>query len=376
MPTNRDLREGDAVRSTRVGVIQLQLHLPLLIALLCTGCAVFASKAELRLVERMQRETDPVIRADSLVEYNQQFGGEGRLQPRVVAIRDEVDDAYWDYLSGQGLEEQHVEDYLGRFPSGSHAGEATRRRDQLRYFAEADAARREAQRQAEEDERRRVEEENERQRALVRAGLERWLRTALSLPRWGTTVDALAALDEGFAEQWSGEPAAVCVASTCRKTFDAFYFFAVEGSTRLDRSISLVLQVDTRDGRVFQITGYYTGRGFVDWLEMGSEQPIPEETLEDREMARDAMMAMVQGAVDTLIPGAAEEESEEEGLLLQFRREQLLVRLIEFPSSSPAGRVDGFQVTFTGDLAAPVAPTPEGEAAPPAPATEAEEETE
>lgn len=352
------------MRSTRVGV----RHLPLLTAVLCAGCAIFASKAELRLVEQMQRETDPMIRADALVEYEQRFGDDGRLQPRVDTIREDVDDAYFDYLSGQGLEEQHVEDYLSRFPSGSHAEEATRRRDQLRYFAAAEEARLEVLRLAERIERRRVEEENERQRAVVRSGLERWLRTALSLPRWGTTVDALAALDEGFREQWSGEPVPVCVANTCRKTLEAFYFFAQEGATRLDRSISLVLQVDTREGRVFQISGYYTGRGFVDWLEMGSEQPIPEETEEDREMARDAMMAMVQGAVDTLITGATEEESEEVGLLLQFRREQILVRLIEFPASSPAGRVDGFQITFTGDLSVPIAPTPERETAEDAPA--------
>jgi hypothetical protein len=330
----------------------------LVLALLGCGCAIFASKAELRLVERMQRETDPVARADALQDYDSRFAGGGRLLPRVTGLRDQIDDGYWDYVSGQGLEQVHVDGYLARFPEGNHAGEARRRVDQLRYFAEAAAARAEAQRQAEEAERQRVEEENERQRARVRTGLERWLRTALALPRWGTTIDALAALDEAFREQWAGEPAPVCVADTCRKTIDAFYFFSQTGGTRLDRRLSLVLEVDMREGRVYQLTGYYTGRGFVDWLEMGSAQPVLEEDGESREMARDAMVAMVQGATDAVIPGTSVEETTEEGVLLRFRRPPLVVSVREFPQSFTAGRVDGFEVSYEGEIGSDPAPAP------------------
>ena len=73
-----------------------------------------------------------------------------------------------------------------------------------------------------------------------------------------------------------------------------------------------MLQIDTKNGRVQRFRGYYTGRGFVDWLEMGSDMPLLNETEEDREMARDAMMAMVQGAVMTVMPTATEEETEDE----------------------------------------------------------------
>lgn len=338
------------MRSTRVGVALVLAVLGL------QGCGIFASKAELRLVDRMQRTTDPVERADALQEYDSRFAERGGFADRVATLRQEIDDGYWDYLSGQGLEQEHVDAYLARFPEGSHAGEAHRRVGQLRYFAEAAAARAEAQRQAEEAERQRVEQENERQRARVREGLERWLRTALTLPRWGTTIEALAALDEQFREQWSGEPAPVCVADTCRKTIDAFYFFSQTGGTRLDRRLSLVLQVDLRGGRIYQLTGYYTGRGFVDWLEMGSQQPITDAAGESREQARDAMVAMAQGAADALMHGYSVVESTDESVLLQLRRGDVLLTLREFPADFEAGRVDGFQVTFTGDLAAAAEP--------------------
>jgi hypothetical protein len=307
----------------------------------------------------MRTETDPITKADAYAEWSERHGESGRLGERVAKLLPAVDDAYWQYANDQGLEQEHVASYLERFPDGVHAADATRRIDQLRYFAQKAAERAEAQRLAEEDERRRAEEENERQRALVRGGLERWLRTALDLPRWGTTVEALAALDEGFREQWSGDPEPVCVQSTCRRTVRASYFFAQAGGTRIDRSLSLVLQVDTRDGRVYQLTAYYTGRGFVDWLEMGSDAPIVNESSEDREMARDAMMAMVQGAVSMRLPTASEVETEERGVLLRFASGDITVTLREFPPDFAAGRVDGVQVTFAGSLVGPAEPQPD-----------------
>lgn len=347
------MRWRRALRSARLGI-------NLVIALICGGCAIFASKAELRLVQQMQTESDPITRTEALGRYDTEFGPSGRLGDRVEKLRREIDDDYWAYNQDLGLKQEHVDNYLARFPEGEHKAEAVRRADQLRFFAEADEARRQAKLRAEEEERQRVEEENERQRARVRGGLERWLRTALQVPRWGTTVEALAALDDSFREQWTGDPAPVCVGDTCRRTLEAFYFFAQTGGTRLDRSISLVLQVDVREGRVYRLRGYYTGRGFVDWLEMGSESPIVEATEEERDMARDAMMAMFQGAVSTLLTGASEvEEPEEEGVLLEFRRGDIVATLREFPPTFAAGRVDGFEVTFEGDLTAQPAPTPE-----------------
>lgn len=338
------------MRSARVGVALL------LMAAATAGCAVFASKAEYRLVEQMRSETDPVLRAEALSRWESEHAGDGRMGDRVAKLSDAIDDDYWTYLDNQGLEKRHAEAYLERFPEGGHAEAAQRRLDQLRYFAERDAARREAKRRAEEEERRRVEEENERQRARVRNGLERWLRSALEVPRWGTTLPALLALDESLREQWTGEPAPVCVDDTCRRTIEANYFFARTGGTRIDRSLSLVFQIDMREGRVFQLTAYYTGRGFVDWLEMGSDQPIIDATEEDHEMARDAMIALVQGIVVTQLPTASEVEPEQEGTLLKFQSEQLEVTLREFPPTFTAGRVDGVQVTFTGDLAAAAEP--------------------
>ncbi len=323
-----------------------------LAAALAAGCAVFASKAELRLVERLRAETDPLARVALLEEYDASWGATGRMGERVAPVRGEVEDGLWQHAVDGGLEEPAVRAYLDHYPEGRHAAEATRRLDQLRFFAEADAARVQAKRQAEEDERRRVEELNEAERAKVRTGLERWLRAALSIPRWGTTTEALAALSPEFRELWEGEPAATCVEETCRRTLTASYFFAREGSTRIDRSISLVLQVDTRGGRVHQLTGYYTRRGFVDWLEMSGGEVIDDETEADREAARDAMSAMFQGAVSALVPTASEVETEEEGVLARFRGRDMEITLREFPPTFSAGRVDGVQVTFTGELAA------------------------
>jgi hypothetical protein len=319
----------------------------------CAGvaaCTVFASKAELRLVDRLRAEEDPLARARLLADYDTRFGETGRLASRVDPDRQEIEDGLWQLAVDRGLEEREVRLFLELYPRGRHSQEATRRLDQLRYFAEADAARLEAKRQAEEAERQRVEQENERERIKVRTGLERFLRTALSLPRWGTTIEALSALDAGFREQWEGEPAPVCVEGICRRTLTAHYFFARTGSTRVDRAVSLVLEVDTREGRVHRLVGYYTGRGFVDWLEMSSEQTILEENGPDREAARDAMIAMTGAAVAAALPTAAEVETDEAGVLVRFRSADLEITLREFPPTYAAGRVDGFEVTYTGTL--------------------------
>jgi len=352
------------VRRTGVGVGRVRARVQraapaalVLVVALATACAVFASKAELRMVEQLRAETDPLERVRMLSEYDARFAASGRMGERIDPFRGDIEEEFWQYAVRTGLDEAAVRAYLDHYPEGRRAPEAQRRLDQLRYFAEADAARLAAKRQAEEDERVRVEEQNERERAKVRGGLERWLRTALKIQRWGTTVDALSAMDETFREQWQGDPAPLCVGNTCRKTLAASYFFAREGSTRVDRSISLVLQVDTREGRVYRLTGYYTGRGFVDWLEMSGTELIEDESEEDRQAAQDAMLAMTQGAVDSILHGVSEIETEDEGVLVMFRRGDLDVTLREFPPTYAAGRVDGFQVEFTGELAAAAAPT-------------------
>lgn len=330
----------------------------MLVAQLC-ACAIFASKRELQMVTRLRDETDPLVRAELLRDYETSFGESGRLGDRVDPLRDEIDEAYWQYAVNTGLDQNEVQSYLDYFPQGNHAAEAQRRLDQLRYFAERDAQLREEQLQREEAERQRIEEERQRQVALVRNGLERWLVAALTVPRWGTTIEALGALHPPFRELWSGDPAPECVGGTCRRTLSATAYFVREGATRIDRTLTLVLQVDTREGRVYQIMGYYTGRGFVDWLEVTSEQLIAEENLEDREMARDAMLALFQAAVDANLTGAAEVETDEEGVLARFRHDDLVATLREFPPTFTAGRVDGFRVTFEGDITPPAPPEPE-----------------
>lgn len=339
------------MRSTRLGVA-------VLLTLLC-GCAIFASKAELQLVNRLRDESDPLVRAEILHEYDTRYGATGRLGDRVEPVRADIDEGYWEYATNTGLQQNEVDAYLEAFPEGSHAAEARRRLDQLRYFAERDAQLADEQRQREEAERQRIDEARQRQAARVREGLEQFLIAALTLPRWGTTISALGAIHPRFHEIWSGDPAPECVGDTCRRTLTANYFFTQTGATRVDRSISLMLQVDTRGGRVYQLTAYYSGRGFVDWLELSSDQLINEESLDDRETARDAMMAMFQAAVDSNLTGAAEVETDDEGVLARYRRGDLVVSLQEFPPTFTAGRVDGIRVTFSGELPTIDLPTPD-----------------
>jgi hypothetical protein len=341
------------MRSSRLGVALLLVVAQLL------GCAIFASKAELELVNRLRDESDPLVRTEALRDYDTRYGEGGRLGDRVAPLRADIDEGYWQHVVNTDQQETEVQAYLQSFPEGAHATEAQRRLDQLRYFAARDAELREQQAQAEEAERQRIDEERERQVALVRSGFERLLVAALTMPRWGTTIEALAALHPPFRELWQGEPRPECTADTCRRTLTANYFFAQTGATRVDRNISLVVQVDTRGGRVYQITGYYTGRGFIDWLEITSEQVIPEASDEEREMARDAILGVFQGTIDSNLTGASEVETDEEGVLARFRHEDLIVTLQEFPPTFAAGRVDGFRVTFEGDITPPPAPTPD-----------------
>lgn len=340
------------MRSTRLGVALL------LVVQLC-GCAIFASKQELQLVNRLRDESDPLIRAEVLGEYDTRYREAGRLGDRVTPMRNEIDEGYWEYVVNTGLQENEVSSYLASFPEGAHAAEAQRRVDQLRYFAERDAQLRQEQLDREEVERQRLDEERQRQVEWVRGALDRWLNVALTVPRWGTTVPALGALHPQFNELWTGDPAPECVGDTCRRTVVGNYYFARAGATRVDRNITIVLEVDTRGGRVYQLTAYYSGRGFVDWLELSSEELIEEETLEQRETARDAMLAMFQAAVDSHCTGASEVEVDDESVLARVRHDNLLVSLQEFPPSFTAGRVDGIRVTFEGDLPTIETPTPD-----------------
>ena len=339
------------MRSTRLGVT-------LLVAQLC-ACAIFASKAELQLVNRLRAESDPLIRAEILHEYDTRYGETGSLSDRVTPLRAEVDEGYWQYAVNTELQQNEVQAYLEAFPEGDHAAEARRRLDQLRFFAERDAQLAREQAQREEQVLQRLEEERARQAELVRGGLERFLVAALTMPRWGTTISALGALHPAFNEVWSGDPAPECIGDTCRRTLVARYYFTQTGATRVDRSISLVLEVDTRAGRVYQLTAYYAGRGFVDWLELSSNQIVEAESLEVRETARDALMAMFQAAIDSHLTGASEVETDDEGVLARFRRDDVVVSLQEFPPTFSAGRVDGIRVTFEGELPTIELPTPD-----------------
>jgi hypothetical protein len=318
---------------------------------------VVASKAELRLVQTMRHDQDPFNRAEALLTHDSQFGPRGRFQKQVTSLRRDIDEAFWRLAQSRGLDEGSVQSYLRYFAQGLHGDEARRRLDQLRFFAQRDQERQAAlaaeQRRAEEAERRRIEEENERLRDVVRGGLEQWLRTALTLPQWDVSMEYLYRQHSQLREQWGREPLPTCVQQVCRQTVEAAYFFSRPGRTRLDRHLSLVRQVGFRDGRVVQLTGYYTGRGFVDWLEMGSAEPIVEDNADTRELARDAILAVVQGTLATLRAAAIEEEPQEPGELLRLRDGDLVISVKEFPMSYAAGRVDGFEVTYF-----PLSPSP------------------
>jgi hypothetical protein len=274
-----------------------------LTGLLFGGCAVIASKDEYSAYRSFRYETNADRRTALGAEYMQRYP-EGRFRSNVQAEVGRQEEDFWEDRRStlQGLQA-----YLQAFPNGSHAGEARARVEV--YEAERRRAI-EAQQAAEQAERERLAAErraaNERQRLFARNTILFWLRQFGSLDGWGEPIATVAQRNPDFNTAFGGEPAPICRAGRCRKSFRTDFFVPQPGRSAIARTLSLSLDLLMRERRIMQAQLVMHRRGLSVWYECETQGFCDPSDAEARQRSVRWAMDQLKGIVATAFPEARE----------------------------------------------------------------------
>ncbi len=273
-------------------------------ALCVSSCTqLLAPRADFGAYRRFLAETDPDRRTTAGAEYLE-HNTAGRFRAEIEREIGNREEEYWEQRRStlDGLRA-----YLTTYPHGNHVQEARGRI--AVYEGERQRVTREQQ-TTEQQERERLAAErranSERQRLFARNTFLFWLRTLGGLDGWGEAIPTVAQRNPDFNTAFGGEPAPVCRAGRCRKTFHVDYTVPIPGRTALARAMDMQLHLIMRERRIVQGALVMQRRGLSNWYECETQGACDPADPEQRQRSVHWAMDQLRGIVATAFPDARE----------------------------------------------------------------------
>lgn len=267
-----------------------------LCALVATGCAVFAPKAEYCMYREIA-ETQSVYRLVKLYSYYTAEYPDGVYSDEIEKMRPEIER---EIFMNAGEDQYKLMTYVELFPDGIYTVLAQQKIAQIQYMEQMQAAQQAEMLAAQEAAKKAAEEERLRLLALYQNAITDWLAIALTKP-YGLAVGQISASSPRFAEIWGSEPAPTCSQGVCTKHYTAETWYQVQGSTRTDRQYEMVLKLVFQEGKLLGFSLTFPGRGVLPLLEMqdGIAYEMDQENM-------DRAAALVYGLIAPSMPEGSE----------------------------------------------------------------------
>jgi hypothetical protein len=242
------------------------------------GCTMFAGKADYADYRTVRLAPDEPARLVAMQHYVQHHP-DGHWHDEVQAARTQHDLATFE--AGKATR-AGLEGYLAAFPDGIFAAQARSRLSALELIE---------QRKREEIARGETlaAERKARQEELRRTWVTRfvgfWAKTLASLSAWGAPIPDVARDNPSFSRAFGAEPRPRCTADECVKYYSGSYAIPVPGGTRVERTISLVLRLRMRDGKLERAELLLPDRGFSRFSEVENRSMVVDSDEESRKAA-------------------------------------------------------------------------------------------
>jgi hypothetical protein len=264
---------------------------------LLAGCAVFASKTEYASYREVRMAEDQRDKLVAMQQYMSEHP-EGTWSEEIQAERVAMEPEIWESSRSS---KEGLEFYLAAFPDGPHAAEARPRLAALRTVS---GRRDEERERAQEVERERREALLERRRTWLSRATQFWTRTMIGISNWGSPIAQVARRNRDFSQAFGAAPPPHCSRSECIKFYSAAYAIPVPGSTRIERSVELLLRLRMTEGRVVRAELLLPNKGFSRWYEQENRTVVVDEDPTQRNEAIEWALNKIIPAIREVAPNA------------------------------------------------------------------------
>jgi len=266
-----------------------QLCCALISSWLCGGCVLLADKADYADYREIRLSTQPTDRAIAMRTYVERHP-RGRWRDEVEAERKREELQVFE--SGKDTR-AGLEHYLRAFPDGTFVGQA---RSRLKAVALIEQQRqREAEQAAQVTQLRKARAE-ELRRTWMGRFLAYWVKTLAELQGFGEPIADVARQNPQFSRAFGALPRPRCTQDECVKYYTSAYAVPVPGGNRLERTLSLLLRLRLRAGKLERAELLLPDRGFSRWYELENRREVPAKS-------RDARVTAMNWAIERALPG-------------------------------------------------------------------------
>lgn len=269
-------------------MINLRSLLVLVITLAGSGCVLFANKADYAGYRAVRLAPDAQARALAMQDYIDKHPT-GHWADEVQAARKGEDtrtfEAGKDSRAG-------LEHYLQAYPDGQFVAQA---RSRLQAIGLIEQQRKAASEQAQQLSAARKARADELRRTWLGRFMGYWLRTLATLHGWGEPIPEVAKQNPQFSRAFGALPRPRCTQDECVKYYTSSYAVPVPGGNRLERTLSLLLRLRMKAGKLDRAELLLPDRGFSRWYEVENRKPVSEGDRESR-------IAAVAWALERALP--------------------------------------------------------------------------
>jgi hypothetical protein len=265
----------------------------LLLLWLTSGCAIFADKADYRDYRVVRMASDPDSRAVAMHAYVQKHP-RGHWHDAIQSERKSQElaafDAGKDTRSG-------LEYYLRAYPDGTFVAQA---RSRLSAITLIEQRRAQADREAAQLAAARKTRAEELRRTWLGRFLNYWLKTLSELKGWGSPIPDVAAQNPQFSRAFGAQPRPRCTENECIKYYTSSFAVPIPGGNRIERTLSLLLRLKMRAGKLERAELLLPERGFSRWYELENRKSVDDGSSEAREQAADWAIERVLSGISEL----------------------------------------------------------------------------
>ena len=265
----------------------------------CGGCTLFAGKADYADYRQIRLAGDLQSRAIAMQRYVERHPG-GHWHEEIQTARASQELATFE--AGKDTR-AGIEHYLRAYPDGSFVAQA---RGRLSAIALIEQRNLQAQHQAEELAQARKQRTDELRRTWVGRFIAYWAKTLTSVRNWGEPIATVAQANPQFSRAFAAQPRPRCTQDECVKYYTSQFAVPVPGGNRIERSLTLLLRLRMRAGKLESAELLLPDQGFSRWYEIENRRSVAQGDPEGRAVAAawamERLEPIIRALGDELVP--------------------------------------------------------------------------
>jgi hypothetical protein len=127
----------------------------------------------------------------------------------------------------------------------------------------------------------------------------------IGITNWGAPIAQVARRNRSFSQAFGVAPQPRCSQDECIKFYQSNYAIPVPGSTRIDRTVELLLRLRMTDGRVVRAELLMPNKGFSRWYEQENRTIVMDEDPTQRQQAIEWALGKIIPSIREVAPNAA-----------------------------------------------------------------------